>query len=84
MRGGRVAQVGSSAELRKLAAGARVLDGRGGTLRPGARQGGAGEGEPPPIARGEVADFVLLDRAPAPGDDGVLAVVERGEVTFTR
>lgn len=60
VRGDRLAAVGSSAEIRKLAApGAQVVDARGGLVVPG-----TGDTAGIPFAVGSPAHFVLLDRDP--------------------
>lgn len=89
---GRLLVVGSAAEVRKVAAGARVVDAGGALVVPGAlgaaASGGAAVGAGRSIERGGVADFVLLDRALSDasaaliGSATVRLAVVAGRVTF--
>jgi predicted amidohydrolase YtcJ len=101
VRGDRIAAVGSSAEIRKMSvASTRVIDAKGRMLVPGAHgadaafagrawQTSEGIGTAS-IARGESADFTLIDRdlsRSAPevvGDAPVMLTVAAGRVVFER
>jgi predicted amidohydrolase YtcJ len=85
MQGGRIAAVGSSAEVKKRAGSARVVDAKGRMVAPGITEHHVGT-----LAPGAPADLVLLDREiarVAPDtirDAGVALTITAGRVVFDR
>ena len=93
VRGDRIAAVGSSAAVRKLAAAsARVIDAGGRLLVPGAQREAMSPGQLPDgaITRGGIADFTLIDDDGAPADPAapaaarILLTVAAGQLVFDR
>jgi predicted amidohydrolase YtcJ len=85
VRGDRVVVVGSSAEVKKRAGSALVLDAKGRMLTPAPRQADLGA-----LAPGAPADLVLLDRdvarvtPDAIRDAGVVLTLSAGQVVYDR